>query len=161
MSKPQRGDIRQGGGDLLLLVLSLNEEDGYEWCNVMYVHDAIDVATSSDLVMSTESPSFTMLDSALTKRVWVVETDLYSTCDLSLIGDLVGVIGQHELDCLNEHWSSRQRYPEITSEYHYSGAPFVGETLEEVKLDPRWEYKVKRGDDIRGRQRKSLEKLLD
>ena len=66
MSKPQRGDIRKGGGDLLPLVLSLEEEDGYEWCNVMYLHDDIDVATSSDLVMSTESPSFTMLDSALT-----------------------------------------------------------------------------------------------
>ena len=49
MSKPQRGDVRKGGDDVLLLVLSVNEEEGYEWCNVMYLHNDVDMATVSRL----------------------------------------------------------------------------------------------------------------
>ena len=53
-------------------------------------------------------------------------------------GDL-GVIGQHELglNSIGVAVKGIQRLPAS----HYSGAPFVGETLEEVKLDPRWEYR--------------------
>ena len=72
MSKPQRGDVRKGGDDVLLLVLSVNEEEGYEWCNVMYLHNDVDMATAVDVVMSTASPSFTMLQTCLQIERWVV-----------------------------------------------------------------------------------------
>ena len=160
MSKPQRGDVRRGGDDVLLLVLSVNEEDDYEWCNVMYMHNDVDMATAVDVVMSTASPSFTMSQNSLQIERWVVQTDLYSTCDLSLIGNLVGVMGPHETDCLNELWKSTGRGPTVTSDYHYVGQPF-GLTLEESKQDPRWKFKEEQGDSLRSRQRKSLEKLLD
>ena len=160
MSKPQRGDVRKGGDDCLLLVLAVNEEDGYEWCNVMYLHNDVDMATAVDVVMSTASPSFTMLHTCLQIERWVVQTDLYSTCDLSLIGELVGVMGQHETDCLNELWKSTVRAPTVASDYHYVGQPF-GLTLEEAKQDPRWKFKEDQGDSLRSRQTKSLEKLLD
>jgi len=160
MRKPQRGDIRQGGDDVLLLVLSVNEEDGYEWCNIMPLHNEVDMATAVDLVMSTASPSFTMLNNCLQIERWVVQTDLYSTCDLTLIGSLVGVVGEHETDCLNELWKSTGRGPTVTSDYHYVGQPF-GLTLEEAKQDIRWKFKEDQGTSTRSRQSKSLEKLLD
>ena len=160
MSKPQRGDVRKGGGDVLLLVLSVNEDDGYEWCNVMYLHNDVDMATAVDVVMSTASPSFTMLQNCLQIERCVVQTDLYITCDLSIIGELVGVMGQHETDCRNELWKSTVRAPTVASDYHYVGQPF-GLTIEEAKQDPRWKFKEDQGDSLRSRQTKSLEKLLD
>ena len=160
MSKPQRGDVRKGGDDVLLLILAVNEEEGYEWCTVRYLHNDVDMATAVDVVMSTASPSFTMLQNCLQIERWVVQTHHYSTCDLSLIGELVGVMGQHETDCLNELWISTVRAPTVASDYHYVGQPF-GLTIEEAKQDPRWKFKEDQGDSLRSRQTKSLEKLLD
>ena len=68
-------------------------------------------------------------------------------------------MGQHETDCLNELWKSREHAATITSIYHYvNGLTLL--TFEEAKQDPRWKFKEDQGNSLRSRQTKSLEKLL-
>ena len=156
-----RGDLRVVNGDSLVLVLDIHEEDGYKWAEVMPIHDQLDMATAVDLVVSTESPSLTIFEGSELLDHLVVQTDLLSTCDLEHIGALVGEFGDHECDCLNELWSSKERKPTITSVYHYTGEPFSNKGLEEAKKDPRWSFKVDQGKHTQERQSKSLTILFE
>tara|TARA_Y100000004_G_scaffold67064_1_gene75168 strand:+ start:2817 stop:3344 length:528 start_codon:yes stop_codon:yes gene_type:complete len=154
------GELRVAN-DSLVLVLELNDEDGYQWANVMYVHDQVDMATSVDLVISTDSPTVELNEALRLPNKLVIQTDLYSTCDLDHIGMLVGTLGEHEEACLNELWRSKERKPTITSDYHYTGEPFSNVSREEAEKDPRWQFKVDQGSHTRTMQSKSLSKLFE
>ncbi len=130
------------------LILELCEEEGEKWALVMYMHDVERMATSVDLILSSDSPTC--------DYDGVLQTDLYTTCSLHQIGDIVGTVGEHELECMNQVF----RNADVVSDYHYKGTR-MGATLEEAQADDRWQFKVVQGDWARLAQSDSLRILLD
>lgn len=163
----KRGEIRrvQLGdsptmNDRLALILQLHQDThkGGEsrWANIMYLHDDLKMATTVDLVISPSSPSYTSAIDDMQEWFQVVQTDLYSACHIDQIKELVATVGDHELECINKVF----RNEELESQYHWRGTP-MGDTLEEAKADPRWQFKVKQGDWTRHAQSSTLEEVLD
>ena len=163
----KRGEIRrvQLGdsptmNDRLALILQLHQDTRWNgsarWANVMYLHDDLKMATTVDLVLSPSSPSYTSAMDDMQEWFQVVQTDLYSGCDIAQIKELVATVGDHELECVNQVF----RNESVDSQYHWKGTP-MGFTLEEAKADPRWAFKVKQGDWTRSAQSSTLSEVLD
>jgi len=146
--------------DRLALILSIhhgnhNGED-VKWANVMYVHDDIRMATSVDLVLSPVSNTYHSAQPDCFVWQLVVQTDLYSTCAFDQIKEVLAVVGDHELECVNKVF----RNEDPDSEHHWRGTS-MGSTHEEAVADPRWKFKIDQGMWTKTAQSKSLSVLLD
>lgn len=150
----QLGDAPDATSDRPALVLGVHEDGDNEWATVMYAHGLVEMATSVDLVLSVLSPSYSPVGGARLKAL-VVQTDLYSTCSLHQLQEVLACVGEHELDCIGQVF----RDDRVLSGWHKAGSR-MGSTLEEAKADPRWDFKVMQGEWTRLAQDDSLRKLL-
>ena len=150
----QLGDAPDATSDRPALVLRVHEDGGDEYATVMYAHELVGMATSVDLVLSVLSPSYTAVGGARLKAL-VVQTDLYSTCSLHQLREVLACVGDHEIDCVRQVFRDER----VMSGWHKAGST-MGSTLEEAKADPRWDFKVMQGEWTRLAQSDSLRKLL-
>ena len=150
----QLGDAPDATSDRPALVLGVHEDGGDEYATVMYAHGLVDMATSVDLVLSVLSPSYSPIGGARLKAL-VVQTDLYSTCSLHQLREVLACVGEHEIDCVRQVFRDER----VMSGWHKAGST-MGSTLEEAKADPRWDFKVMQGEWARLAQSDSLRKLL-
>ncbi len=145
----KQGDVRlvrmdDGTPSSIVVIIQLHEEDGYAWANVMHCHDDLEMVTSMDLVLNPASAT------CKTTSYLVVQTDLYSTCDMKNIHECLGTIGDHEAECVSRVFRNQQP----TSDHHWAGTRLTG------KDDPRWQFKVDQGENTRLVQQASLKRLL-
>ena len=145
----KQGDVRlvrmdDGTPSSIAVIIQLHEEDGFKWANVMHCHDDLEMATSIDLVLNPASATCN-----ITSHI-VVQTDLYTTCDMKNIHECLGTIGDHEAECISSVF--RNQRPQ--SDQHWSGPRMTGE------LDHRWQFKVEQGEHARTVQQETLQRLL-